>query len=37
VYVDYATQRRIPKLSAHWYGRLIAERMSQLHPIGVTR
>ena len=33
VFVDYATQRRIPKLSAHWYERLIAERMSQLEPI----
>jgi beta-glucosidase len=37
VYVDYATQRRIPKLSAHWYQRLISERMSQLEPIGVKR
>ncbi len=25
VYVDYATQRRIPKASAHWYARLIHE------------
>jgi beta-glucosidase len=33
VFVDYATQRRIPKLSAHWYERLIAERMSQLEPV----
>jgi beta-glucosidase/6-phospho-beta-glucosidase/beta-galactosidase len=23
VYVDYATQRRIPKASAHWYARMI--------------
>jgi len=37
VFVDYATQRRIPKLSAHWYQRLIAERMSQLEPIDATR
>ncbi|KRE30622.1 beta-glucosidase [Agromyces sp. Soil535] len=37
VFVDYATQRRIPKLSAHWYRRLISERMSQLEPIGVKR
>jgi beta-glucosidase len=28
VYVDYATQRRIPKASAHWYARMIrAEAM----------
>jgi beta-glucosidase len=26
VYVDYATQRRIPKASARWYSDLIAER-----------
>jgi beta-glucosidase len=26
VYVDYATQRRIPKRSALWYRDLIAER-----------
>jgi len=25
VYVDFGTQRRIPKLSAHWYSRLIAD------------
>lgn len=25
VFVDYRTQERIPKLSAHWYARLIAE------------
>ncbi|MFC0504811.1 GH1 family beta-glucosidase [Micromonospora costi] len=25
VYVDYATQRRIPKTSAHWYRRVIAD------------
>ena len=25
VYVDYRTQERIPKLSAHWYRRLISE------------
>ena len=37
VFVDYASQRRIPKLSAHWYQRLIAERMSQLEPIDATR
>ncbi|MFJ1600436.1 GH1 family beta-glucosidase [Streptomyces sp. NPDC088261] len=30
VYVDYATQRRIPKSSAHWYGRLT--RSGTLHP-----
>ncbi|MBT2499218.1 beta-glucosidase [Agromyces sp. ISL-38] len=36
VFVDYATQRRIPKLSAHWYQRLIAERMSQLQPARIT-
>jgi beta-glucosidase len=26
VYVDYATQRRIPKDSYHWYRALIADR-----------
>jgi beta-glucosidase len=36
VFVDYATQRRIPKLSAHWYRRLIAERMSQLEVLAAT-
>ena len=25
VYVDYETQARIPKASAHWYSRVIAE------------
>lgn len=25
VYVDFSTQRRIPKLSAHWYSRVIRE------------
>ena len=25
VYVDYPTQRRIPKDSAHWYRRVIAD------------
>ena len=25
VYVDYPTQRRIPKSSAHWYRRVIAD------------
>ncbi len=25
VYVDYATQRRIPKESSHWYTRLIRQ------------
>jgi beta-glucosidase len=25
IYVDYATQRRIPKRSAHWYRRVIAD------------
>jgi beta-glucosidase len=28
VYVDYRTQERIPKLSAHWYGRLISEHQA---------
>ena len=28
VYVDYRTQERIPKLSAHWYQRLIAEHQA---------
>ncbi|RXZ68440.1 GH1 family beta-glucosidase [Agromyces albus] len=36
VFVDYATQRRVPKLSAHWYGRLISERMSQLESLVTT-
>ena len=25
VYTDYATQRRIPKLSAQWYARVMKE------------
>lgn len=29
VYVDYRTQERIPKLSAHWYRRAIAEHRAQ--------
>lgn len=29
VYVDYRTQERIPKLSAHWYRRTIAEHRAQ--------
>ena len=32
VWVDYRTQERIPKLSAHWYRRLIAEHRSILIP-----
>ena len=28
VYVDYRTQERIPKLSAHWYRRLITEHQA---------
>jgi beta-glucosidase len=28
VYVDYRTQERIPKLSAHWYRRLISEHQA---------
>lgn len=28
VYVDYRTQERIPKLSAHWYRRLIADHQA---------
>jgi beta-glucosidase len=34
VYVDYATQTRIPKLSALWYRRLLAERTALLQPAG---
>ena len=30
VYVDYATQRRIPKASAHWYARLIHSHAMKL-------
>ncbi len=30
VYVDYATQRRIPKDSAHWYARVIANQGTPL-------
>ncbi|MCC4908778.1 GH1 family beta-glucosidase [Microbacterium sp. cx-59] len=33
VYVDYRTQERIPKLSAHWYRDLIAAHASQTRPI----
>ena len=29
VYVDYRTQTRIPKLSAHWYRRLIANHQAR--------
>lgn len=29
VYVDYRTQERIPKLSAHWYRRAIADHRAQ--------
>ena len=29
VYVDYRTQERIPKLSAHWYRRLIANHQAR--------
>ena len=25
VYVDYATQKRTPKLSAHWYSQVMKE------------
>jgi beta-glucosidase len=32
VYVDYRTQERIPKLSAHWYQRLIEE-----HQAGIVK
>ena len=30
VYVDYRTQERIPKLSAHWYQRLIADHQASV-------
>jgi beta-glucosidase len=36
VFVEYGTQRRIPKLSAHWYQRLIGERMAQLEPLAAA-
>lgn len=32
VYVDFATQRRIPKESARWYGRLLAAEKTQAAP-----
>ncbi|MFB2586785.1 GH1 family beta-glucosidase [Herbiconiux liukaitaii] len=32
VYVDYRTQERIPKLSAHWYSALIAAHTSLTRP-----
>jgi beta-glucosidase len=28
VYIDYPTQRRIPKTPFHWYARLIASRLA---------
>jgi hypothetical protein len=31
--VDYATQRRIPKDCAHWYGRVIADNAVSLDGI----
>lgn len=36
VFVDYATQRRIPKLSAYWYARLISERLAVAEPVAAT-
>ena len=33
VYVDYPTQRRLPKASFHWYARLIKSRSSLVAPI----
>ena len=34
VYVDHATQRRIPKASARWYAEMIAARRSPDDPAG---
>ncbi|MFN9993967.1 MAG: family 1 glycosylhydrolase, partial [Phycisphaerales bacterium] len=36
VYVDFATQKRTPKLSAHWYSNVIATNgLSLSHPVGL--
>jgi beta-glucosidase len=34
VYVDYPTQKRIPKQSAHWYRQLIADHQAASAPAG---
>jgi beta-glucosidase len=36
VYVDYATQRRIPKASAQWYARMIRDEAARGKPAGAT-
>ncbi|WP_026554535.1 GH1 family beta-glucosidase [Arthrobacter sp. 35W] len=36
VFVDYGTQRRIPKQSAHWYGGMIAAQQDGVRPARST-